>query len=65
MPVPRRAAWWLIALLLVVDKAASCWLWMLWTERQARREARHAGEPALSRLHAADPSAAPLTQRVR
>ena len=54
--MPRRAAWWLIGLLLVFDAAASGWLWLLWMERQARRDALHAGKPALHRLHAADPS---------
>lgn len=63
--MPRRAAWWLIGLLLVFDAAASGWLWLLWMERQARRDALHAGRPALSRLHAADPSPAAVTQRVR
>jgi hypothetical protein len=40
-------------------------LWLLWAERQARRDALHARKPAFSRLHATDPSAAALTQRVR
>ena len=63
--MPRRAAWWLIVLLFVLDAAASGWLWLLWTERQARRDAAHGGKPALSRLHAADPSPTALTQHVR
>ena len=63
--MPRRAAWWLIGMLLVLDAAASGWLWLLWMERQARLDALHAGKPALSRLQAANPSAASLTQRVR
>ena len=62
--MPRRAAWWLIGMLLVLDAAASGWLWLLWVERQAL-DALHAGKPVLSRLHAANPSAASLTQRVR
>lgn len=63
--MPRRAAWWLIGMLLVLDAAASGWLWLLWVERQARLDALHPGKPVLSRLHAANPSAASLTQRVR
>lgn len=63
--MPRRAAWWLIGLLFALDAAASGWLWLLWMERQAHREAVRAGKPALSSLHTADPSAAVSKQRMR
>lgn len=63
--MPRRAAWWLIGLLLVVDAAASGWLWLLWMEREARRQVIDAGRTSLSAPRALDPSAALSKQRVR
>jgi hypothetical protein len=60
----RRAAWWLIGALLLLDAAASGWLWLLWTERHAQRTVE-AGKPRLSRPLPADPPAAQLKQRVR
>ena len=63
--MPRRAAWWLIGLLLACDAAASGWLWLLWMEREARRHVIDAGATSLSKRHAVDPSAAVVKQRVR